>query len=528
MGLLLLFAGYPIIAYVTGDHESTKGAFNLGGTNSSGQVSSLASDFPGWKTGSTGLIDPDTPKDAYTRKGLDGVTDFDLVFSDEFEVEGRSFYPGDDPFWEAVDLHYWATNNYEWYDPAAVTTRNGALEITLDQYVEHNLNFRGGMLQSWNKFCFTGGFVVASVRLPGTADVAGLWPAMWTMGNLGRAGYGSTLEGTWPYSYDACDVGTLQNQTTFDGQPEMAVTGGDVLFNRKHNSNALSFLTGQKLSACTCPDDDHPGPKNKDGSWVGRSAPEIDVFEAQSTGRKMTLSQSAQIAPFNYKYKPYNTTEPAYTIYDPLRTIENTYTGELMQQAMSAVTDANQAAMQRGGDGGFSEYGFEYQPGHGGYIEWVSDGKPAWRVNPAAMSADPRVGIAERPIPNEPMYIIFNVGVSKNFGAVDWDNLQWPATMAVEWVRVYQPKGQINVGCSPESMPTADYINRHLEAYNNPNLTLWGNTPEEGGYGANWPRNRLNPNGCNAQASIFPGSPTNPKPKAPHLREDQIAEGESF
>lgn len=39
----------------------------------------------------------------------------ELVFSDEFETEGRSFYPGDDPYWEAVDLHNWATNDLEWY-----------------------------------------------------------------------------------------------------------------------------------------------------------------------------------------------------------------------------------------------------------------------------------------------------------------------------------------------------------------------------------------------------------------------------
>ena len=32
-----------------------------------------------------------------------------LVFSDEFNQDGRTFYPGDDPFWEAVDLQYWAT-----------------------------------------------------------------------------------------------------------------------------------------------------------------------------------------------------------------------------------------------------------------------------------------------------------------------------------------------------------------------------------------------------------------------------------
>jgi beta-glucan synthesis-associated protein KRE6 len=45
----------------------------------------------------------------------------------------------------------------------------------------------------------------------------------------------------------------------------------------------LSFLPGQKLSRCTCTSDtSHPGPKHPDGSFVGRSAPEIDVFEAQA------------------------------------------------------------------------------------------------------------------------------------------------------------------------------------------------------------------------------------------------------
>jgi hypothetical protein len=43
----------------------------------------------------------------------------------------------------------------------------------------------------------------------------------------------------------------------------------------------LSYLPGQRLSRCTCPGEDHPGPKHSDGMYVGRSAPEIDVFEAQ-------------------------------------------------------------------------------------------------------------------------------------------------------------------------------------------------------------------------------------------------------
>ena len=60
---------------------------------------------------------------------------------------------------------------------------------------DHNMNYTSGMMTSWNKFCFTGGLIVANVSLPGANDVAGLWPAMWTMGNLGRAGYGASLEG---------------------------------------------------------------------------------------------------------------------------------------------------------------------------------------------------------------------------------------------------------------------------------------------------------------------------------------------
>lgn len=47
---------------------------------------------------------------------------------------------------------------------------------------------------------FTGGIIEMSMSLPGTPDAQGFWPAAWTMGNLGRAGYGATTEGVWPYS----------------------------------------------------------------------------------------------------------------------------------------------------------------------------------------------------------------------------------------------------------------------------------------------------------------------------------------
>ena len=66
-----------------------------------------------------------------------------------------------------------------WYDPSAVTTKDGALKITLSANAEHDLDYTGGMLTSWNNFCFTGGIVEVAVTLPGSPTVSGLWPAAW-------------------------------------------------------------------------------------------------------------------------------------------------------------------------------------------------------------------------------------------------------------------------------------------------------------------------------------------------------------
>ncbi|PWY98379.1 beta-glucan synthesis-associated [Testicularia cyperi] len=518
--LLLLFAGFPILSYYTRHHETTKGGFNLGGANASGQIGSI----PGMRST---LIDPDTPQEFYTTLSPDGTKTLKLVFSDEFNTPGRSFYPGDDPFWEASDLHYWATNNYEWYSPEAVGTNNGKLEITLAEAPTNDLYFRGGFLTSWNKFCFTGGYLVASVQLPGYANVAGLWPAFWAMGNLGRAGYGATTDGTWPYSYTACDVGTLLNQTDADGNPAAVATGGDVMWNRKYGSKALSFLPGQRLSACTCPGEDHPGPKLSDGSWAGRSAPEIDVFEAQVDGTLgMTVSQSMQTAPFNMYYNLTNSSGPAYEFYKELSHI-NIYNGQNDQQALSGISLASQEAVQRGGNDSYAIYGFDWSPGMSGHIDWVSDGQHAWRANAAALEGDPVSQISARPVPEEPMYIIFNLGISENFGHPEWDKVRFPATMKVDWVRVYQDENAENVGCDPPDHPTAAYIERHHEAYYNANYTVWGGKPEEGGYGGLWPRNRLYPDGCNAPTSTEPGSPVKPYPQASPVPSSEIALGQS-
>ncbi|KAK0469296.1 glycoside hydrolase family 16 protein [Desarmillaria tabescens] len=473
-GILMLFIGYPIMTYVQ-DLNTTTTSSNLG-VNASGQVPDI---------GNFGLIDADTPEDAYTFTSWRDGTEWQLVFSDEFETEGRTFYSGDDPYWEAVDLHYWATNNMEWYDPAAITTANGSLQITLSKKETHDLDYQGGMVSTWNKFCFTGGYLAASVQLPGISNVVGLWPAVWAMGNLGRAGYGATLDGMWPYTYDACDVGTAPNQTIND-EPTAALTSGYSSSNYE-----LSYLPGQRLSRCTCDGESHPGPKHSDGTYVGRSAPEIDVFEAQVSDEIGEVSQSGQWAPFNKGYVWDNSTNNLIIADSSISTL-NSYIGGSTQQATSVVSTTNSECYQLS-TGCYATYAFEYKPGYdsdGAYITWVNDGKVAWTINAAGVGADTDTEISARPVPKEPMYILANLGMSTNFGDVDLEHLTFPAIMLIDWIRVYQDPDNINIGCDPEDFPTADYISTYSGAYTNPNYTTWVDD-----YGQTIPKNSL-VNGC--------------------------------
>lgn len=151
-------------------------------------------------------IDPDTPQNA--RKVVsypelpfrnDQEREFDLVFSDEFETDGRTMNDGQDPRWTALNSDDLTNNPLHWYSHDNVKTTNGVLNITLDVHprtftytdktrdqikqnetgkdVNVTKEFRSGMVQSWNKFCFTGGIIEISAKLPGDPTVGGLWPA---------------------------------------------------------------------------------------------------------------------------------------------------------------------------------------------------------------------------------------------------------------------------------------------------------------------------------------------------------------
>lgn len=380
------------------------------------------------------------------RKGDNGKTQ-QLVFSDEFNEEGRTFYDGDDPYFQAMDFWYGVTEDLEWYDPDAASTSGGVLNLRMDAFQSHNLNYRSGMLQSWNKLCFKGGYLEASISLPGRGDTSGFWPGFWAMGNLGRPGYAATTDGMWPYSYhDECDAGITPNQSDPDG---------------------LSKLPGMRLPACTCVDEDHPSP------GLSRSAPEIDAIEASVEFLQPPLgaavgsaSQSFQVAPFDTFWQ---SDAEWQEMYNYKVTEANAYQGGPFQEAISALTWLNNDWY----DGkAYQTYAFEYEPGANGYVTWYVGKDKTWKVT--GNSIGPNGNIGQRVMPEEPMSVIANFGISNSFATVNWTGLAplFPATMRLDYIRIYQDENG-EMTCDPQGYPTTDYIAQHPAPYANVNLTQW-------------------------------------------------------
>ena len=70
------------------------------------------------------------------------------------------------------------TDNLEYYDPRGAFTQGGALVLNMTKQnpaTNNGFSYGSGMLQGWNQFCFTGGYVEVAINLPGRPDVEGFW-----------------------------------------------------------------------------------------------------------------------------------------------------------------------------------------------------------------------------------------------------------------------------------------------------------------------------------------------------------------
>jgi beta-glucanase (GH16 family) len=183
-----------------------------------------AAGFKGW-------VDVDTDAKHKTTTSLYDGKEYDLVMSDEFNRNGRTFKNGADPMWTAIeksddDQTSQGRKSLQYYNASTVSTENGFLVIStntettswkgwnpyLKKYETMTRHFKSGMVQTWNKFCFTGGIIEFDVILPGDPHIGGLWPALWLMGNLGRATFEESTNLMWPWSYEKCNRPLQQAQ----------------------------------------------------------------------------------------------------------------------------------------------------------------------------------------------------------------------------------------------------------------------------------------------------------------------------
>jgi beta-glucanase (GH16 family) len=414
------------------------------------------------QSAATQWVDEDTPNDACTKTLAPNNEKLTLVFSDEFQKSGRKFAAKDrDPKWTAEDLYYFPTNNVEIVKPSQVKTENGKAVITIDkcdrctaklqnattfEIVGWQSDYVSGFMTSWNKFCYTGGYIEGKAKLPGDDKRTGFWPAFWTMGNLGRAGHLCSTSGMWPYSYDGCPA-----------------KNGD-----------WSKLNPQNITECADP---FGFDRTKYGLLPnqGRGSPEFDVFEVTVTSKEAdpdnierppTASQTLQMAPQN----PPNMRDwpliggVSYPGQDTKFSTRNNgyFSGNAYQDSISALSDLDETFFTD-----FHTYGVDWSPGK--YLRWYIDGEFLYEIDAEVLKAQstPDWNIMARTIPLEPMYIIFNLGMSPDFSNVPnkeefekvyLPKLDFPNHMEFEYIRVYQRPSEYNVGCSPPAYPTQEYI----------------------------------------------------------------------
>lgn len=486
---------------------------------------------------SAGFIDQDTPLDKRTTTSLVDGSVYHLVMSDEFNVPNRTFTDGHDPLWTALDKpdddsSSVGGGSQQFYNSSFVTTtEDGMLKISTkigrtewDRYdpvkkkwkVEKAL-YNSGMVQSWEKFCFTGGIVEVDVILPGDPFIGGLWPAIWMLGNLGRATYESSTNNIWPWSFDTCDR-TLQ--------------------------------PAQTISACNI--ENHFGMH----PFQGRGATEIDIVEIMMGDSKGPLpgthppialpyaDMTLQVAPGVVKNRPQSGAAPVYesdikikgktdlvanTWYEGLELHGNTsinpfFYGTYLAETKPGepVTRTKKQAFQADAVGAAHQltaahfntthtFRIEWQPGTGGRIDWFTKGhlvNDTFSIEDDGLGTEwvHAYGVKDKTlkqttgaqIPIEPTSLIFNVAVSSTWGfpyvvpdgcakCYDCDDPKCACSispgfckmlrekdvaMYIDSIRVYQsrdPSAHVGadhtLGCDPPEFPTRSWIKGHEYKY---------------------------------------------------------------
>jgi beta-glucanase (GH16 family) len=431
---------------------------------------------------------------------------FELVFSDEFNTPFRKFDDGQDPRWTAIEKNDYTNDALHYYTAAnARTNEHGELVISSEagdtdivgfddakkKRTHVTKHFKSAMVQSWNKFCFTGGIIEAEVTLPGKSEVGGLWPAFWLLGNLARHTYVGSSEHIWPWSSQVCN----------------------------NQSKSAQLVSGCDRVA-------HYGFE----PYLGRGSPEIDIFEVQpgnikhntgpfaksSVGQPF-MSSSFQVAPGRSYNRPGPGEWPGPDQwYGGLEGGPNTSLNILFYGTYNHfLNDVNPIEQDYWSDA--ISYNRQLDESHfnsthvyrlewdvpdensDGYLHWFIDGELVVSMNGTSIKD---AGLGSE-VSTEPSYIIFNTAISKQWGfpqecptncpckIYDCNSDQWQKICGfsegfckmmkadkpeykINWVRVYQDPNNPTqkVGCSTPERPTRKFIKAHQGVYKTPQDTF--------------------------------------------------------
>jgi beta-glucan synthesis-associated protein KRE6 len=457
------------------------------------------------KNGFVGWVDPDTTESEKVVRSYVTGKEFKIVMSDEFNRDGRSFEDGADPMWTSMDKNDEdrgsGTLALEFYNSTNVWTEGGNLVIQTDakktqwrgvdpylstatkpKMMTFTRNFRSGMMQSWNKFCFTGGIFEVRVKMPGTSTNGGLWPAIWLLGNLGRATYEASNNLQWPWSFPTCsrehqhaqlisgcdtsvhyDLNPLQGRgaTEIDVIETMAGEAGQlpivqIPFERPYVSMTLQTA---------------PGIPAKDNRPFPMTLPEWGFTWYQN----LSYGANTSINPFFYGTDLASTSQ-----FDPVyRSKAEAYQAD----AISSISALNKSFWSD-----FHTWRVEWQPGEDGHIQWFIDGE--FKFGIPATSLD----LMQSKIPQEPSSIVINTAISTSWGfpeapdgCTEYDCSTTegqcgffpgfcsvlPAQFLIDYVHVFQDPTDSTqtVGCNPEGYPTTKFIEGNKKNY----LRMLGN-----------------------------------------------------
>jgi callose synthase len=411
-----------------------------------------------------------------------------LVFSDEFNSLGRLFANGQDLKWTALNVGDTSNKGAAFYLPeqaaiaidanvsgppvsALLITTENSSHVGTSPTGEEGIfmPFKSAMLQTWNKFCFTGGIVEFKARQP---RGGGYWPALWLFGNLGRAVYQNSNTGLWPWSYDSCDA-------------DLELPPSDP---------------PQRISAC----DHHNIESEGLHAFQGRGATELDVLEGavSNTGSGSYVVGSLQLSPgipsfFRPPLFGFPTSRGAGMWYTGLTfgsggTVQTDgfanngwYGPPWGSDCPTGCPDALSGGLVDLGDldTRYWTYRMEWKTGPTGQLSWYYDGAFVWGMSAASFGAysicSVRAGVQDcsrtpaRQIPEEPMSLVMNTAIGTwNGGRSALDGKHWPALFWIDYVRVWQH--EINVGCNPPDYPTMLYIQQ--------NAMLYGEAVQPSGY----------------------------------------------